>query len=514
MPLGLELGGDGAGPAFGSIFGSARNALYPTYSYQPQPLFEPNEPGLADLGLGVLEGVLAGEGSSSKSAGTCFPSSSTAAAPAVPQLGGNGNLTSNMNTHNNIITSDPAASPNHSARSFDAPLEFGPGAYERGNAIEDVLSWSDVCYFVSLFLKDQHCLVPLVHKPTFSQDVVNRRDKRDEAFRGLLCSMVAYTICQCPISTMTGAYERARLVTILHRCTKAADAIRHRQRMSPSLILLASTVLDWITAQAVGNPQVCDLLIAETTRLAHALSLSDGTPRAGANAVELQICRRLYWIIYSKDKTDALSGRPIILHDFEGLAPYPLEIDDDYITPEGHLPQPARRTSYMAGFVVIMRIFQIISQCVSRHRAFANRSADDMEFDDDGEHAHAIRWIEATQDRVRHMLRALPPNLCMDLSVSARAELDEPAGDFSLFRIQQANISITALCAEFALLDFRASLRPDEDTRAEREEMARKAYETLSSIPLEYLASNGESMVSLAGYEVGRGSRSQWQDTR
>lgn len=45
-------------------------------------------------------------------------------------------------------------------------------------------------------------------------------------------------------------------------------------------------------------------------------------------------------------------------------------------------------------------------------------------------------------------------------------------------------------------LDFKVHLRPEEDTKVERETLARKAYSTLSSVPIEYLASNGESMVS------------------
>lgn len=370
------------------------------------------------------------------------------------------------------------------------PVEYDK-AYEQGLDMDKVLPWADVCFFLSLFLKDQHCLVPVVHKPTFSQDVLNRRDRRDEAFRGLLCSIVAYTICQNPISTMTQAYERPRLVTMLHRCSKAADTIRHRQRMTPSLVLLASTILDWITAQAVGNPQVCDIHAAEATRLAHALGLSDANPRNGArmNTIEQQICRRLYWIIYSKDKTDAMSGRPIILHDFEGVAPFPLEVDDDYITTVGYLPQPERKTSYMYGFVTIMRIFQIISQAITKHRSFANVADAGTEEDVD----LLVRWIENAQRKLHIILDGLPPSLCTDLNDLSNEEI-EPAADINLFGIQQANITITVLCAEFVLLDLRASIRPHEDTRAEREEMARKAYDGLSSIPYEYLASNGESM--------------------
>lgn len=361
-----------------------------------------------------------------------------------------------------------------------------PGAegWEQATSLDEVVDWSDVCWFVTLFLKDHHCLVPLVHKPSFSQDVLNRRDRRDEAFRGLLCSMVAYAICQSPISIMIHTYDRPRLVSMLQKCTRAAETIRQRQRMNPSLVLLASTVLDWIAAQAVGKPQLCEALIAETARLSHALGLSSEKPRAATDAVQLELCRRLYWIVYSKDKVDALSGRVLVLPDFEAAGPLPLEIDDDFITPAGHLPQPAGRTSYMAGFVFIMRIWMIVSHCVARHRAFANgEEADNKE--------ENLAWVSAAQNQLRRLLESLPSSLRSELS----HESSEPPANPSLFGVQQTNITITVLCAEFALLDFRASLSPEIDTRFEREEMARKAYQTLQHMPIEYLASNGESMV-------------------
>lgn len=353
-------------------------------------------------------------------------------------------------------------------------------------SLDDLVDWADVCWFVSLFLREHHCLVPLVHKPSFAQDVVSRRDRRDEGFRGLLCSMVAYVICQSPISIMIDLYDRPKLVSLLHRCTKAADIIRKRQAMNPSLVLLASTVLDWIAAQAVGKPQLCDALIAETTRLSHALGLSADEPRAATDAVQLELCRRLYWIIYSKDKVDALSGRPIIIPDFEVAGPLPVEIDDDYITPAGYVRQPRGVTSYMGGFVFIMRVWTIVSRCVAQHRAFANGE------ESDNRAAH-LAWVGAAQNQLRELHENLPTSLRSELG----HESDEPSAQPSLFGIQQTNITITVLCAEFALLDFRASLSPDKDTRREREEMARNAYKAIEHLPIEYVASNGESMVSI-----------------
>lgn len=393
-----------------------------------------------------------------------------------------------------LPTTTPASDP-PSAPPLELPLTPTDTEYEKGLRLEDALSWTDASFFIKMYLTCQHCLVPLIHKPTFSQDVLKRRDNDDEAFRGLLYSIIAFTICQCPMSNMTGAYDRPHLVVILHRCVKAAEAIRHRQRLNPSLPLITSTILDWITAQAVGKPQVCDLLVADTTRFAHALGLNESSPRPGCDVVETELSRRIYWTIYAKDKTDAMSGRPIILHDFEGVPPYPLETDDEYITTEGALPQPKGKTSTLVGYVAIMRVFQVLAHTINRQRAWANKSS--LDPDEQRDPSALRRWIGTAQARLREVIDGLPPALRLRFGASEvdsnGEEVPQQYGDFG---IQQANITITALCAEFALLDLRASICPDEDTRLEKEEMATKAYETLSSIPVELLASNGESMVS------------------
>lgn len=55
--------------------------------------------------------------------------------------------------------------------------------------LEQVISWANAAFFLRLYLKYQHALMPLVHKPTFAKDIVDRRDKTDEVFRGLLFSL-------------------------------------------------------------------------------------------------------------------------------------------------------------------------------------------------------------------------------------------------------------------------------------------------------------------------------------
>ena len=55
--------------------------------------------------------------------------------------------------------------------------------------IETLMDWQTVNFFLSLYIKHQHHLMPLVHKPTFAQDVLARRDRQDEVFRALILSL-------------------------------------------------------------------------------------------------------------------------------------------------------------------------------------------------------------------------------------------------------------------------------------------------------------------------------------
>jgi hypothetical protein len=55
--------------------------------------------------------------------------------------------------------------------------------------IETVTSWTNIEFFIQLYLKHQHALVPIVHKPTFRSDLLDRRDRTDPEFRALLLSL-------------------------------------------------------------------------------------------------------------------------------------------------------------------------------------------------------------------------------------------------------------------------------------------------------------------------------------
>ncbi|BEI97789.1 hypothetical protein CcaverHIS631_0300880 [Cutaneotrichosporon cavernicola] len=340
--------------------------------------------------------------------------------------------------------------------------------------IENFASWDEIGFFLSLHMKHQHMLVPLVHRPSFAQDVLHRRDEEDEAFRGLLLSMVAYTIAQCPINWLLGRMGRRELESLLERCQRGSRLILIRHHTRPSLIIMASTILDCITSQSAAPAEVAANLMTDVRRLIYSLNLNREVPREGLTPLELDIGRRLFWEAYAIDKTNALNGHPIQLLDMDGTPPLPLEIDDEYLSPHAAGEQPEDRLSYMAGFLAISRLFKVLSACLVRHRTLLNDP--DSAFPPEAQ----CTFVDRSLEYVRALRADMPPALQPD-----NASADTVLGT------QAANVYITALCIELALLDLRAKVADDDGSR---HEIAQTVFQQLEGMPLECLASNGESM--------------------
>jgi hypothetical protein len=130
------------------------------------------------------------------------------------------------------------------------------------------------------------------------------------------------------------------------------------------------------------------------------------------------------------------------MHDLEGVPPLPLEIDDELITVEGHLPQPRTRTSYITGFVIIAKLFRVLYGCLYRQRSFESGLTSSA-------HLEMLRWIDEAELGIDNILNSLPEVLKHDVSFKISG------GDADVFGTQKANIWITAVCVKFALVSLR-----------------------------------------------------------
>lgn len=100
----------------------------------------------------------------------------------------------------------------------------------------------------------------------------------------------------------------------------------------------------------------------------------------------------------------------------------------------------------MSGFIVISRIFQILSQTIMRQRTLRiNPSA--------GPDKQALLlWIEGTISELRGIMSDLPEKLRHDYSAASADGAGAGVAVHSLYATQQANIQITALCLELCLV--------------------------------------------------------------
>jgi hypothetical protein len=132
----------------------------------------------------------------------------------------------------------------------------------------------------------------------------------------------------------------------------------------------------------------------------------------------------------------------MLINDFQGVCSLPEPIDDEFITSQGMFPQPPNRTSVLAGFVCLSRIFRILSECFFHHRCVTS----DLR-------TISTDWTVDAEDRLHAVLREMPAAIqdpMINPSEAAR----------QVFAMQRANILITAAIAKFALVrDGFAPLR-------------------------------------------------------
>ena len=81
--------------------------------------------------------------------------------------------------------------------------------------------------------------MPVVHWPTFSQQLVARQDERSDAWRAFLLSLTAYSIIQLPRSAVS--FLPVRELRRLHqRCHGESRRLQNRRYKEPKLIDVAT----------------------------------------------------------------------------------------------------------------------------------------------------------------------------------------------------------------------------------------------------------------------------------
>lgn len=193
----------------------------------------------------------------------------------------------------------------------------------------------------------------------------------------------------------------------------------------------------------------------------------------------------------------------IHLNDFEGLPPLPLVVDDELITSRGAFEHASGTISYMAGFNGCVQLFPLLAEVIVRSKRLAMRRREGRSLTS-AEVEGELEWEADLRRTLDGMIAALPPQLRAEWLEGGDAEPSRNA----ILGMQRANIFVTDASLRICLvscdieahpliqLDYISEIVPSEEIAAARSSLARRAYDALSSFPLDYLAANGESIVS------------------
>jgi hypothetical protein len=124
----------------------------------------------------------------------------------------------------------------------------------------------------------------------------------------------------------------------------------------------------------------------------------------------------------------------MLVNDFQGVCSYPEAIDDDFITSQGFFPQPPSRTSLLAGFVAVSKLFRVLSESFFHHRCILSELQ-----------TITAEWTVAAEERVHGILRDLPAAIQDPTTVAQEANRQ-------VFATQRANILITVAIVKFSLV--------------------------------------------------------------
>lgn len=145
----------------------------------------------------------------------------------------------------------------------------------------------------------------------------------------------------------------------------------------------------------------------------------------------------------------------IHLNEFEGLAPLPSSVDDEYITSQGSFPQPLQKPSYMTGYVACVQLFPVMADCIVRHRRLKQRLKRARPLSD-AEVMLEKAWVQEARIEVDRLMSDLPPAL--QLGDGSPRPTGDPVED-AVFGMQRANLLITEASVKFSLVSGSPRLK-------------------------------------------------------
>ncbi|THZ07157.1 hypothetical protein D6C95_02107 [Aureobasidium pullulans] len=427
---------------------------------------------------------------------------------------------------NSEVVSPTAALLPTTPASLDHASNYGPTTTplaQRTYQTDSICSRELFKRIIGDYLELVYPVVPVVHRPTFRQDLERERDAYDTDFFLLLVGICALTLGigssrferyqrldpTLPFQSAEAMINHCYDLFVCHRQASYYDQVSH-QKWAVSYCLVTAFF-------QIGHHNRSRMLEIEAMQLARLLELHRASTYEGLDFVEAQLRRKAFWLIFYSLVHNKLqfARRERLLYldcamlrtiDFQALLP--AEIEDEYITPDTMLPRPnTEQANIVTAFNMHSKLF--CTALMPLWRVSDSGSVDLSRADSDRccgceciEIKLQVQSLEDRFEELRFMLDKCPPRLQPWAPNCDSATHDSANSRVSSLQMEivRANIHITHLWLQCMVLDRLDALHsnspnlPPQDLSkvwTRREDIARQMLHVLHSFSDEPLEPNG-----------------------
>ncbi|KAI8932585.1 hypothetical protein NX059_010089 [Plenodomus lindquistii] len=234
---------------------------------------------------------------------------------------------------------------------------------------------ADFAHLSRAYLDCIHRWYPVLHWPTFLGEVDEVYTTRSlgcssPEWSGLFYAVLACGSLQLDRQTSHNAGTTSRGADFFDFASK----ILTPWAQDLTIVHAQAALLMSIYAAESNMKSLGSMWLASAVRIAQELQLN--CAMESLRLVESEVRRRLWWAIYTRDRTTALdSNKPALIHELDCTIPLPSSLDDHYIQNHTSICPP-ENSAPSAGFVAIIQItrtyaglLQTLRSSVVHHKA-------------------------------------------------------------------------------------------------------------------------------------------------
>ncbi|KAJ3538694.1 hypothetical protein NM208_g5798 [Fusarium decemcellulare] len=222
-------------------------------------------------------------------------------------------LSGSFDYHHNSIYSSPFShgqlcSPQASTtRHHDPLMESLTKSLSKAGVTQEAVAYLSKC--IDLHFIYTYPIVPILHRSTINEtmDKVNNSGARwDTRMFTLVTAACSYTLALVP-----GHLTSASLVVAeaFYKASKSTlDSYMEQDIEYPDHSSIAIRVFHSGWAHAAGKSKASWHILGESVRLVQSMRLHDEASYERMDPLEGQLCRRIFWALYTSDKSAAILG--------------------------------------------------------------------------------------------------------------------------------------------------------------------------------------------------------------